>query len=135
MGISTIWAIDDFTEDNGATVLIDGSHRWGDDKIPAMDEPSIVAQMPAGSVLVFTDALWHRSGANRSGAPRFGVTIQYCAAWARQIENMVLAVPPDIARTLPERLQSLLGYNIHPPFVGYVDGHHPAKMLSRISER
>jgi ectoine hydroxylase-related dioxygenase (phytanoyl-CoA dioxygenase family) len=39
-------------------------------------------------------------------------------------------VPPEIVRDLPERLQELLGYNVYPPFLGYVDGRHPRRVLN-----
>jgi ectoine hydroxylase-related dioxygenase (phytanoyl-CoA dioxygenase family) len=41
----------------------------------------------------------------------------------------VLAVPPDVVAKLPEALQELLGYNVYPPFLGYVDGRHPRRLL------
>ena len=66
----------------------------------------------------------------RTAAPRLGVILEYAASWLRQQENHCLAVPHEVAAKLPERLQELLGYNIYPPFVGYVDGHHPRKVLS-----
>jgi ectoine hydroxylase-related dioxygenase (phytanoyl-CoA dioxygenase family) len=87
--------------------------------------------MPAGSVAVFFDNVFHRGGANRTGISRIGLTIQYCQGWARGIENMFLAVPPQTAAGLPDRLQDLLGYSIHHMFVGYVDGRHPKKYLRR----
>jgi ectoine hydroxylase-related dioxygenase (phytanoyl-CoA dioxygenase family) len=128
IGISTVWALDDFTDENGATELLPGSHR-SEDAFPVAACGAIRAVMPAGSVIVYPDTLVHRSGANRSDANRLGLTIQYCAGWARPIETMTLAVPRDVVRTLPERLQSLLGYSIYPPFIGYVDGAHPRRML------
>jgi ectoine hydroxylase-related dioxygenase (phytanoyl-CoA dioxygenase family) len=84
--------------------------------------------MPAGSVVVFAGTLWHRGGANRTDRPRLGVTPQYCEPWARQQENMILAVGAAAA-TLPARAQELLGYSIHPPFMGHVDGRHPLTTL------
>jgi hypothetical protein len=73
-GISTIWAIDEFTTDNGATEIIPGSHLWGGER-PAEDDPRIESViMPAGSVVVFMGTLWHRGGANRSAAPRLAIT-------------------------------------------------------------
>ena len=64
-----------------------------------------------------------------SDKPRLIVTPQYCPGWARQIENMMAAVPNEIARTLPVRVQELIGYSTHAAFMGYVDGRHPAKLL------
>jgi ectoine hydroxylase-related dioxygenase (phytanoyl-CoA dioxygenase family) len=85
--------------------------------------------MPAGSVVVFLGTLWHRGGANRSTAPRLALSMQYCEPWARQQENYTLGVPRDVARGLSDRVQELLGYNIHPPFMGHVGGVHPKRLL------
>jgi ectoine hydroxylase-related dioxygenase (phytanoyl-CoA dioxygenase family) len=148
-GVSTFWAIDDTTEENGATEVIPGSHRWGDERIDGAAQPSdfknttlraidddpgartdaVKLTMPAGSLAITKGTLWHRGGANRSDAPRLIVTPQYCVGWARQLENMCLAVPPQIAAILPERAQELIGYSIHPAFMGYVDGVHPKRLL------
>lgn len=131
MGVSTIWAFDDFTEDNGATEVIPGSHRWGPDEGAAPDDRRAVkVTMRAGSAVLFAGTLLHRGGAHRGQATRLGITPQYCEPWARQIENMVLAVPPEIAGSYSERVQELLGYDIfEPTFVGYVDGMHPKRLL------
>lgn len=128
-GVSTIWAIDAFTTDNGATEIIPGSHLWGGER-PAEDDPRIEPViMPAGSVIVFMGTLWHRGGANQSAAPRLAITPQYCEPWLRQIENQVLAVPREMAARYSPRVQELLGYSIHPPFMGYVDGMHPRRLI------
>ena len=129
-GISTIWAFDDFTEDNGATEVIPGSHRWGSDRQPKESE-IVKVTMPKGSVVIFLGTLMHRGGANNSSAPRLGITPQYCMPGLRQIENMCLAVPPDVAAQYSERIQSLLGYSIiDPGFMGYVDGRHPKHLIN-----
>ncbi len=80
--------------------------------------------------LFYLGSLWHGGGANQTARPRLGVILEYAAGWLRQQENHCLAVPRDIARGLPERLQELLGYNIYPPFMGYVDGRHPRRVLT-----
>jgi ectoine hydroxylase-related dioxygenase (phytanoyl-CoA dioxygenase family) len=85
--------------------------------------------MPAGSVLFYVGKLWHGGGANRTDRPRLGVILEYVAAWLRQQENHLLAVPRETVAALPERLQELLGANIYPPFVGYVDGRHPRRYI------
>ncbi|MEE9255423.1 MAG: phytanoyl-CoA dioxygenase family protein [Pseudomonadales bacterium] len=129
-GISTIWAFDDFTEDNGATEVIPGSHRWVEEDFPPTEDQAVKVKMPAGSVVIFAGNLFHRGGANKSRGKRLGITPQYCAPWLRQLENMVLAVPPDIARQYSAPVQSLLGYNvIDPGFMGYVDGLHPKRLI------
>ncbi len=128
VSISTLWAIDDFTADNGATLIYPGSHNWGD-KPPAELPDVVPAEMSAGSVLVYAGTLVHAGGANTSGSCRLGVSIQYCAAWARQQENFMMAIGTDGARSLAPRLQELIGYSIHPPFMGMIDGRHPIKLL------
>ncbi len=86
--------------------------------------------MSPGSAMFYLGSLWHGGGANQTSEPRLGVILEYAAAWLRPQENHCLAVPRSTVRELPQRLQELLGYNIYPPFVGYVDGSHPLKVLS-----
>ena len=128
--VNTMWPLDEFTEDNGATRFIPGSHRWEPGRQPGAGDPVQMATMASGSVMFYLGSLWHGGGANRTGRPRLGVILEYVAAWLRPQENHCLAVPRDVIRQLPERLQELLGYNIYPPFLGYVDGAHPRKVLS-----
>src|ERR1700688_1641085 len=128
--LNTMWALDDFTEANGATRIIPGSHRWVLEQ-PDAGTPTMAAEMPAGSVLFYLGSVWHGGGANTTGRARLGVILEYVASWLRPQENHFLAVPGDVVRQLPERLQELLGYNIRPPFMGYVDGRHPRKALER----
>jgi ectoine hydroxylase-related dioxygenase (phytanoyl-CoA dioxygenase family) len=126
--VNAMWPLCDFTADNGGTVLIPGSHRWANE-FPPDDAPRVIVEMPAGSLLLYSGNLWHGGGANHTDHPRLGVVVHYSASWLRPVENHVLVVPPEKARELPERLQELLGYNIRPPFIGYVDGRHPRKLL------
>jgi ectoine hydroxylase-related dioxygenase (phytanoyl-CoA dioxygenase family) len=127
--LNTMWPLDEFTEDNGATRLVAGSHRWEPGRQPAPEDPLLTATMSPGSVMFYLGSLWHGGGGNRTSQPRLGVILEYVVGWLRQQENHCLAVPRDIVRQLPERLQELLGYNIYPPFVGYVDGTHPRRVL------
>ncbi len=126
--VNTMWALDDFTEANGATHVVPGSHRWVDER-PEPDAATVRAVMPAGSVMFFLGDVFHGGGANTTDRPRLGVILEYVAGWLRQQENHILAVPKETVRTLPRRLQELLGYNIYPPFIGNVDGRHPLKYL------
>jgi ectoine hydroxylase-related dioxygenase (phytanoyl-CoA dioxygenase family) len=128
--VNTMWPLDEFTADNGATRFVPGSHRWEPGRRPDPGDPVETATMSPGSVLLYLGSLWHGGGANRTDRPRLGVILEYAAAWLRPQENHCLAVPRDVVRELPPRLQELLGYNIYPPFLGYVDGMHPRKVLS-----
>lgn len=128
--VNTMWAFDDFTEPNGATRVIPGSHLGGPP--PAADAATESVAMTAGSVLFYPGTLWHGGGANTTDQPRLGVILEYAASWLRQQENHVLAVPSETVATLPVRLQELLGYDIRPPFVGYVDGRHPRRLLAAV---
>ena len=130
LGAATIIAIDDFTEDNGATVLIPNSHNW-DDRLPTDADKSklIKAVMSKGSVLFFLGTLWHGGGANESQASRMCLTAQYCAPFCRTQENFSLSIPKARVKSFSETMQRLLGYSIHPPFMGMVDGQHPKRVL------
>jgi ectoine hydroxylase-related dioxygenase (phytanoyl-CoA dioxygenase family) len=129
--LNTMWALCDFTDVNGATRLVPGSHRWDPERRPRDDE-AVTAVMPAGSVLFYVGNLWHGGGANRTAEPRLGVILEFCAAWLRAQETHLLAVPRETVAALPERLQELLGYNVYPEFLGYVDGRHPRRVLQRL---
>jgi len=127
---TTIWALTDFTEENGATRLVPGSHKR--DKLPDYSQSyeSIPAVMPAGSVLVFDGALWHGSGQNRShDSWRMGINVQYCAGFIRTQQNHYVGIPREIARTFPERLLELCGYALYKGISGHVDGSSPATTL------
>ncbi|MEE4201729.1 phytanoyl-CoA dioxygenase family protein [Erythrobacter sp.] len=151
LSMSTFWSLTDTTEENGATEIIPGSHLWGDERPDGASGPedfltgkvdkidgagdtgqAIKATMPAGSLMIAKGTLWHRGGANRSHARRLIVTPQFSVGWARPLEQQLLAVPPEKAAKLPERVQGLLGYSIHEPFMGYVDGMHPKRVLKNL---
>jgi ectoine hydroxylase-related dioxygenase (phytanoyl-CoA dioxygenase family) len=149
LGVSAFWAIDDTTALNGSTEVIPGSHLWGDEIVegavkpadftntatpnadhdPANRPDAVKLTMPSGSLAITKGTLWHRGGANLSNQSRLIITPQYCAGWVRQLENMVLAAPAEVAEKLPERARELIGYSIHPPFMGHVDGVHPKRLL------
>lgn len=115
---NTIWALTDFTEENGATQVVPASVDWPDDRQPAPEE-ICQAVMKAGSVLLYTGSVFHGGGENRSDGDRIGVNLTYSLAWLRQEENQFLSCPPEIARELPEELQDLLGYAVGSYALGY----------------
>jgi ectoine hydroxylase-related dioxygenase (phytanoyl-CoA dioxygenase family) len=117
---NTIWAMTDFTEENGATRVIPGSNLF-DDKLKFQTEDTVAAEMRKGSVLLYSGSVYHGGGANRSTAPRIGLNITYNVSWLRQEENQYLSVPLEIARTLPVELLKLIGYQRGAYALGYVD--------------
>ena len=125
---NVMWALDEFTEANGSTRVVPGSHHGALERVDETTR-AVTVEMPAGSVMIYVGSLWHGGGANRTERARLGVAIEYIASWLRPQETQLLAVPPETVRELPERLQELLGYNIRPPFLGYVDGRHPRRLL------
>lgn len=126
---NTMWALTDFTEANGATRVVPGSHRA--DHSPAYGQPhdTVPAEMAAGSVLVWHGSLWHGGGANRTGERRVGIAMNYCAGWVRQQENQQLGLPLELVRTFPRRLQELCGFGIYRGLMGHIDKHSPAELL------
>jgi ectoine hydroxylase-related dioxygenase (phytanoyl-CoA dioxygenase family) len=127
--VNVMWPLEDFTEANGATRIVSGSHRWVDER-PDAATTVVAVEMKAGTALVYLGSVWHGGGANRTDRPRLGVVLHYAVGWLRPVETHTLAVPPAIAQGLSPRLQELLGYNVYPPFIGYVDGRHPGKLLA-----
>ncbi|HSP99335.1 MAG TPA: phytanoyl-CoA dioxygenase family protein [Candidatus Dormibacteraeota bacterium] len=117
---NTIWAMTDFTEANGATRIIPGSHRR-EDRLQFTPEDTVAAEMAAGSLLLYTGSLYHGAGANRSDSVRYGLNLTYSVSWLRQEENQYLAVPAEVARTFDEPLLRLMGYARGAYALGYVD--------------
>jgi ectoine hydroxylase-related dioxygenase (phytanoyl-CoA dioxygenase family) len=117
---NTIWAMTDFSEENGATRVVPGSQLY-EDKLQLAHSDTEPAEMEAGSVLLYTGALYHGGGANRSSETRLGLNLTYALAWLRQEENQYLSVPREIARELPESLLRLMGYARGAYALGYVD--------------
>lgn len=129
--INCMWAIDDFTEENGATVLVPGSHLWPRTQSLNLSfenlPPEMITQgvMKKGSVLIYLGSLYHSGGANRTQERRCGAVISYSLGWLRQAENSYLAYTPEQVNEMPERLKRLLGYFVHRPNLGSVEGVDP----------
>ena len=133
MTLATMWAISDFTHENGGTRLVPGSHLWEDARVPEPHEIES-AVMPAGSVLIYTGNTIHGGGSNRSKAPRTGVALHYSLGWLRQEENQYLAVPEDQARRLPREVQELMGYALGSTNLGFVDHVAPDDFLHGVRD-
>ncbi len=117
---NTIWAMTDFTEDNGATRLIPGSQADPVERGRSVDE-SVPAEMTKGSCLLYTGKVYHGGGANDSDDVRVGLNVTYNVGWLRQEENQYLSVPREIAATLDDDLLRLMGYRIGAYALGYID--------------
>src|SRR5215831_17938774 len=126
---NTMWALTDFTEANGATRVIPGSHLADHSPAYGSEHASIPAAMRQGSVLVWHGSLWHGGGANRSDAVRVGIAMNYCAGWVRQQENQQLGIPAEIARRFSPRLRELVGYAVYRGLVGHIDKRSPVELL------
>jgi len=110
--LATMWAMSDFTKENGATLLVPGSHRWPADR-KAEPHEVVSAEMPQGSMLVWLGGTFHGAGANTSDGWRYGIILTYSLGWLRQEENQYLDLPPDIASKMPEEIRDLVGYPMH----------------------
>ena len=107
---STVWAINDFTKENGATQVVPGSHKWHKDRQPLPEEIAY-AEMKAGSVFIYTGSVLHGGGTNVTEQPRLGVFLHYAPSWLRQEENQYLSCPPEVAKDFSPELRSLIGYS------------------------
>ncbi len=116
--LNTIWALTDFTKENGATHVVPGSQEWPLTE-QARHDQSIQANMSKGSVLLYTGTVIHGGGANTGNSPRLGLNITYCLGWLRTEENMMLSCPPEIAKDMPQELTDLLGYTMGNYALGY----------------
>jgi len=128
---NTMWALTDFTEANGATRIIPGSHLADHSPEYGRDYESIPAVMSRGSVLVWHGSLWHGGGANRTRERRVGIAMNYCAGYIRQQENQQLGIPREIAAGFCERLKELVGYGVYNGLIGHIDKTSPMALLGQ----
>lgn len=126
--VNVMWPLNDFTQDNGATILWPESHHCQPEtSLP--DEAAIAAEMAPGSVLLFLGSTLHGGGSNRTSAPRRGLIVSYCLGWLKPFENQWLVYPPNIARQFDPELAALVGYAVHRPNLGNYEGQCPSVLL------
>jgi len=126
---NSMWALTDFTEANGATRIVPGSHLADHSPDYLADIDTVAAEMPKGSVMVYHGSLWHGGGANRTGKRRVGIAMNYCAGYIRQQENQQLGLPVERVRGFSPRLQELVGYGVYNGLIGHIDKQSPAHRL------
>src|SRR3954462_7622312 len=129
---NSMWALTDFTDANGATRIIPGTHLAADSPDFGSTYDSVPAEMPRGSVLVWHGSLWHGGGANATDEDRIGIAMNYCAGWVRQQENQQLGIPVDTARTFSPRLRELCGYGVYNMLIGHINKHSPVEILDAV---
>lgn len=127
--VNVMWTVDAFTAENGATRIIPGSHRWPASR-RGEDAETCAAAAPAGSAIIWLGATWHGGGANLTAACRRGVVISYSLGWLAQAEKLLLSLSSECVRNLPARLQALIGYQVHRPNLGWVEGRDPREWLN-----
>jgi ectoine hydroxylase-related dioxygenase (phytanoyl-CoA dioxygenase family) len=126
--VNVMWALSDYTADNGATLL------WPRSQFDSLsrelgEDAAAIAAMPRGSALVYLGSVTHCGGANRSSAPRTGIIFSYSLGWLKQYENAFLTYPPQVAREFSKPIRDLLGYRIHRPNLGGYEGQDPAVLF------
>ncbi|MEN9645760.1 MAG: hypothetical protein RL238_2429 [Actinomycetota bacterium] len=126
---NSMWALTDFTEANGATRIIPGSHLADHSPVYGQHYDSVPAEMPRGSILVWDGGLWHGGGANATSAKRRGIAMNYCAGFIRQQENQQLGIPLDVVREFSPELQELCGFGVYKGLIGHIDRQSAAQRL------
>ena len=126
---NTMWALTDFTDANGATRIVPGTHLADRSPDYGAAYESIPAEMSRGSVLVWHGSLWHGGGANTTAERRVGIAMNYCAGYIRQQENQQLGIPREVAAGFDVRLQELCGYSVYSGLIGHIDKRDPIELL------
>ncbi|MFU8815371.1 MAG: phytanoyl-CoA dioxygenase family protein [Pseudomonadales bacterium] len=126
---NSMWALTDFTAENGATRIVPGSHKNPEKPVFGVSYDSIAAEMSKGSVLIWNGSLWHGGGANRSSGRRVGIAMNYCAGFIRQQENQQLGIPLERVRAFSPRLQELAGFGTYKHLIGHIDKQSPRQAI------
>jgi ectoine hydroxylase-related dioxygenase (phytanoyl-CoA dioxygenase family) len=126
---NSMWAITEFTEANGATRVIPGTHTVDHSPAYGHHVDSACAEMRSGSILVWHGSLWHGGGANTTDERRMGIAMNYCAGWIRQQENQQLGIPLDRVAGFSRELRELCGFEVYRGLIGHIDRRSPAEAL------
>lgn len=124
--VNVMWPLNPYTADNGATLVWPESHSQ---RLPVPDGDPVPIEMQPGSALLFLGSTLHAGGANRTSAVRRGLIVSYCLGWLKPFENQWLVYPPVVARNFSPEIAALIGYSIHRPNLGNVEGQCPSVLL------
>ena len=124
-----MWALNDFTLENGATRVVPKSHHWVHPRAPTDEDEVVQAPMTKGSALFYLGSVWHGGGANATDERRVGLAMNYCAGFIRQQENQQLGIPVETVRGFSPRLRQLVGYGTYHSLIGHIDKQSPAQAL------
>ena len=128
--VNTLISLDPFTKANGATEVVPGSHLWTKRVDPDVETVSV--EMPAGALLAWEGALWHRGGGNSTrNEYRRSINVNFNLAWLKQRENQFIGVPHEVVVQMPEKLQALIGYKLTNFGLGTVDYRNPIETVRR----
>jgi ectoine hydroxylase-related dioxygenase (phytanoyl-CoA dioxygenase family) len=127
--VIVLYALCDFTAENGATRVVPGSHLWPANRKPQPDEV-IAAEMPAGSAIYYLGKTLHGGGANTTDTMRRALFLGFSLGWLRTKENFFITTPIEAVRDMPKRVQQLLGYETHGG-IGVVDVGCPSVLLKQ----
>ena len=127
---NAMWMLDEFNDENGATIVVPGSHVSGRQPDATMDANAnwVPATGPAGSVVIFEGRTWHSTGVNRTDDVRVGLTTNFCAPQFRQQENLLLGIRPEVLESMSAELKTLCGFK---PWQGYGDYENSGEFLER----
>jgi ectoine hydroxylase-related dioxygenase (phytanoyl-CoA dioxygenase family) len=126
---NSMWALTDFTEANGATRIMPGTHLSDHSPDYGAQFDSVAAEMPKGSVLIWHGSLWHGGGANNTGESRVGIAMNYCAGYIRQQENQQLGLSRAKVQEFEPRLRELVGYGVYNMLIGHINKQSPDRLL------
>lgn len=128
--VQVLYALSEYSEANGATRVIPGSHKWDDDRAPTYEE-SVPAEMNPGDGLIYLGSTYHGGGQNTTvDRPRTAIATTLVLGYLRQEENSYIALPRDRVREYPERIQRLLGWSTNPPFCGWIEMRDPNYLVA-----
>ena len=117
LAVQTVWMLDDFTQENGATKVVPGSHRtlrkpaWGYEPM----DGEIALTAPAGSLALWLSHTWHRVGANVTDRPRRAIIGYFTQSWVKPFSDYTRSVPTDVIERYSPESRYLLGWSAFAP--------------------